>query len=770
MTAQLDRLYAKRPPDDVPPARLPSSVFLQGHLEDAYRAASEVVAASGDDQLLALGLDPPRWRERLRRVVVVAAALHDLGKANDHFQEMLSGARRVAQGLRHEWVAYYLFQQRAWMEWLTAIAESPQDARVVLWTISGHHPGYDRPSPPKDSIPGAGIEVTLLSRHSDFRASLDWIETTFGSGSPAPPAPIVIPLVSQSANAFGAIGRAIAQDSATWASLPDDEKRLVAACKACLIAADVAASALARRAHAGARGTWIRDSLACRPAAADIEALVREKLNGSPERPFQATVSNSPSRVTLVRAGCGTGKTVAAYLWAARRWPGRRVYFCYPTTGTATEGFRGYLFDEDAHRSKYGAQLFHSRADVDLEMILDAREDEHESQLRIEALLAWSTPIAVCTADTVLGLIQNQRRGLFAWPALAQSAFVFDEIHAYDGQLFGCLLRFIDALRGVPILLMTASLTAAQRAALEEALGRTGERLTEIGGAAELEQLPRYARHSSADPYETVRREFAAAGKVLWVCNTVNRAIEAADDMSVHRPVIYHSRFRYVDRVEQHKRLMATFERDGPALAVCTQVAEMSLDISATLLVTELAPVPALIQRLGRLNRRAGPPAPGESPAPPMPFVVMEPLGADGELRTNPYSTRPENYGDWPAQTRDWLDRLGDGALSQADLATAWTQSAPDDVPTPAASTWLDGGPITQVGTVRDASPGLTVLLKVDADAIKSGDVPLAKVALPMPPPRGNAWREWRRVKGIPVAPADAIDYDAERGGRWRRA
>lgn len=34
-------------------------------------------------------------------------------------------------------------------------------------------------------------------------------------------------------------------------------------------------------------------------------------------------------------------------------------------------------------------------------------------------------------------------------------------------------------------------------------------------------------------------------------------------------------------------------------------MAEMSLDLSATLLVTDLAPVPALIQRLGRLNRRA---------------------------------------------------------------------------------------------------------------------------------------------------------------------
>ena len=146
------------------------------------------------------------------------------------------------------------------------------------------------------------------------------------------------------------------------------------------------------------------------------------------------------NRVVLVRAGCGTGKTVAAYHRAATRWSGRRVYFCYPTTGTATEGFRGYLFDSEMKRSKLGARLFHGRARVDREMILRHRGDEDEFEIvaRTESLEAWSTPVACCTADTVLGLIQNHRRGLFAWPALAQSAYVFDEIHSLSRVLVPC--------------------------------------------------------------------------------------------------------------------------------------------------------------------------------------------------------------------------------------------------------------------------------------------------------------------------------------------
>src|SRR5262245_23375439 len=70
-------------------------------------------------------------------------------------------------------------------------------------------------------------------------------------------------------------------------------------------------------------------------------------LNGNTPRKFQEAAAGSQSPVTYVKAGCGTGKTVAAYLWAAANHPTRRFYSCYPTTGTATEGFKDYLFEPD---------------------------------------------------------------------------------------------------------------------------------------------------------------------------------------------------------------------------------------------------------------------------------------------------------------------------------------------------------------------------------------------------------------------------------------
>ena len=59
------------------------------------------------------------------------------------------------------------------------------------------------------------------------------------------------------------------------------------------------------------------------------------------------------------------------------------------------------------------------------------------------------------------------------------------------------------------------------------------------------------------------------------------------------------------DRVNIQDRVIAAFkESDTPCLAVTTQVCEMSLDISAQLMVTALPPFPSLVQRLGRVNRR----------------------------------------------------------------------------------------------------------------------------------------------------------------------
>lgn len=200
-----------------------------------------------------------------------------------------------------------------------------------------------------------------------------------------------------------------------------------------------------------------------------------------------------------------------------------------------------------------------------------------------------------------------------------------------------------------------------------------------------------------------------------------------------------------------HKEVIEAFDRAGSALAICSQVAEMSLDLSADLLVTDLATVPALIQRLGRLNRRAA------KGSPTKPFVVVEP---DGHL---PYTAADLEV------ARVWLSKLLDDGIAQHDLAACWEQTG-DQPPELVASAWLDGGPVTTVSELREASPGITVLMQEDLARVRSQPRLLARVTLPMPPPpRTYNWREWDVERGLPIAPPNTIHYDPLRGAQWQK-
>jgi CRISPR-associated endonuclease/helicase Cas3 len=749
-----NRLWAKswREGDDFHP-----SMLLPQHLADVYEAAKRVLDATADDQLRALGLDPKIYNERFRRMVLLAAATHDLGKSNDHFQGMIRRAPERMdrpQGLRHEWVSVLLM--RALRDWLSpAVGGSETDVAIVEWAVSGHHPAHHHPSPPKNSPDNAGPELRTRTDHPDFRRVCEWLRDTFGLGPIPACAARTVPLCGSSA-IFGEINRWLIAGKKVWDRMKSDERRLVAAVKNCLIAADVAGSALPKAVpHDPGRWDWITESFDDRPKPGDLLSVVNHRLSGATPREFQQKVADSGVPVTFVKAGCGSGKTLAAYMWAARNYPTHRLFFCYPTTGTATEGFKDYLFDLDVN-----ADLFHSRRDVDFEIILttdrDADNPEADAAIRIDSLDAWSTPIVACTVDTVLGLVQNNKRGLFAWPALAQSAFVFDEIHAFDDRLFGALLRFLRDVRGLPVLLMTASLPRAREQALRETLAELGQTFEPIPGPAELEERPRYRKAAAEDndPLPLVRQILAVGGKVLWVCNTVGRVMDAAQRAAEFGPLIYHSRFKYEDRVERHKAVIDAFKKAGPALAICSQVAEMSLDLSADLLVTDRAPVPALIQRLGRLNRRA---VDGD---PTKPFVIVVPDGRTPHL--------PYTEADMIAAAA-WYDRLPADGISQRHLSDAWEQTG-DQPPERIGSAWLDGGPTTSVLELREGSPGISVLMAEDEPRVKARRKDLGRLVLPMPPaPAALNWRTWPRHRGLPVAPAGAIAYDRMRGAEWRK-
>jgi CRISPR-associated endonuclease/helicase Cas3 len=722
------------------------------------RAADRLVEVTGAAQLAALGLDPGAWLGRFRREARVSALLHDPGKGNDHFQGMIRGDRGPdrPRGLRHEVVSFLIARLPEIRAWVRPALAAPHSTELVLWAVAGHH----RKFPPDAAPHGAGASLRVFLEHDDFRRTLELGTRDLGLGPPpvfTAGHPLARLRLTDPGGAFDELRAARREAESLMAALPDQERRYLAALKACLICADVAGS-IGRR-GAEAMTDWITRAFARVPTPGQLLEVVAKRLGGAAPRPFQEAVADREDPVVLALAGCGTGKTVAAYLRAARRAPGRRVFFCYPTTGTATEGYRDYLRDPALE-----ADLVHGRADVDKAMLDGLVRSEVEGDMEplglgddepdrdeaggsggraggaaedsAGALEQWSTPLVSCTVDTVLGLVQNNRRGLYAWPSIAGSYCVFDEVHAYDEKLFAALLRFLSELPGVPCLLMTASLPADRLRRLRAVMARWGTSPEPVPGPPDLESVPRYRREPCGSVEEAWRRVEEAHGggkKILWVVNTVDAILDLADDQRAVRmgAELYHSRFRYRDRVMRHRAVINAFDpgaRPGAALAITTQVAEMSLDLSADLLVTHLAPVPSLIQRLGRLNRRAKP----DGTTGTRPFLVYDPPGWPGR-EPRPYTALELE------EAVGWLVALGADGIRQTDLIRHWPDRPPDaSPPADGGHVWLDGGLVTEPWPLREASPGIDVILEGDREGVKTGRVRPEEVRIPMPPvPRG---------------------------------
>jgi CRISPR-associated endonuclease/helicase Cas3 len=107
-------------------------------------------------------------------------------------------------------------------------------------------------------------------------------------------------------------------------------------------------------------------------------------------------------------------------------------------------------------------------------------------------------------------------------------------------------------------------------------------------------------------------------------------------------PILYHSRFTEPDKKRKEGKLIdalgqrAWEEGTASGVAVLTQIGEMSLNISAPIMVSDLCPYDRLAQRAGRLGRFEGMDA-GT-------LYVVTPM-KDGDLYPAPYGEpNPETY------------------------------------------------------------------------------------------------------------------------------
>jgi CRISPR-associated endonuclease/helicase Cas3 len=247
------------------------------------------------------------------------------------------------------------------------------------------------------------------------------------------------------------------------------------------------------------------------------------------------------------------------------------------------------------------------------------------------------------TVDQVLVAGLKSRHLALRHLALAGKVVVIDEVHAYDVFMSSYLDRVLHWLGsyGTPVVLLSATLPAHRRAELLQAYD-AGAAQPSAGSAYPVVTATGVAPRSappSGDPRPVVlerlaedpgladldalvgvlRAGLAGGGCAVVVRNTVARVQLTADrlvaEFGEDHVTVAHSRFLACDRARLDADLLRRFGPPGAGrprlhVVVASQVVEQSLDVDFDLMVTDLAPVDLVLQRIGRLHRhpRARPP------------------------------------------------------------------------------------------------------------------------------------------------------------------
>jgi len=314
--------------------------------------------------------------------------------------------------------------------------------------------------------------------------------------------------------------------------------------------------------------------------------------------PLSLISTDDTCKHTLVTAPTGAGKTD----FLIRRCTGR-VFYTLPFQASINamyERIKGDLNNTDAD-----VRLLHAASSIKLE---NGTIEEKILQRHIGASVKVLTPHQM--ASLVFGT-----KGYEAMIADIKGCdIILDEIHTYSETTQAIVLKIVEILCniGCRVHIGTATMPSVLYDRLVEILGGA-DTIYEVKLPDEV--LDTFNRHMihKADSMDSLSNVIDEAiqqnQKILLVCNQVKRAQALFSDLSERYPhvakMLVHSRFKRGMRSQLESDLRNIYNNSTEAcLVVSTQVVEVSLDISFDLMVTECAPVDALIQRFGRINRK----------------------------------------------------------------------------------------------------------------------------------------------------------------------
>ena len=519
--------------------------------------------------------------------------LHDIGKVHREFQKLLADQPHQWQHQRHE-----LFSLP-----LVAALAPPESHQRILWAVAGHHRDFKRLRAflaerylTKDPLLRKAKQLAFATDFKENVALAD-IRGVLGIWN------ITLPKTLAEIDPMGVV-----ELPATGYHVADPN-----GCALTLLA-----GAFQHCDHLGsARVTKLLTLNQARFKAFD------EKLKSWTLHQHQADAARTSGNV-LLTAPTGAGKTETALLWLRQQTQdlgATRLFYVLPNRASINAMHRRM----EANFGKELPAVLHGKLSDFLYRTTTNLADSRAKRMNVmkklrEQFRTLARPVKTMTPFQAIKHLYGLRgfeKGWFEWIG---SCFVFDEIHAYEPKVFAEIILLIEVLTqqlGARVLVMTATLPDHFRARLMEALGLH----TAIAAAPAL--YPAFNRHRVhvlngrlADNLSLIAHRLTTPksnGKpcrVLVVVNTVAQAQTVFKELRSLVPdyvpgksaaLLLHGRFNARDRSAKETELETA---ENIQLLVGTQAIEVSLDIDFDVIYSEPAPLDALIQRLGRVNRQ----------------------------------------------------------------------------------------------------------------------------------------------------------------------
>lgn len=295
----------------------------------------------------------------------------------------------------------------------------------------------------------------------------------------------------------------------------------------------------------------------------------------------------------LIMAMTGLGKTATSMYWSnlvQNKEKSKRIYYILPYTASINSQYK------DINDMGLSVAMLHSKAEYFLGKYKDTFTKEDYKYFKKSV-----KQINICTIFQLVKAMFQCKRFEMLIAQMKNSIFIVDEIHCFDTIQLSYILEMLKWLKenlGAKVCVMSASIPTCLQEVIKERLNIT-KIITADKKDLKIRHRVQRINKIILDDLDKIEKYLKDGKQVILCVNNVETAQDLYEIFATkYQTKMIHGRFNTRDREQAEQGL-----RDNQLL-IGTQAIEVSLDIDYDVMFTEIAPLDALLQRFGRVNRK----------------------------------------------------------------------------------------------------------------------------------------------------------------------